>query len=153
MPQVVRSRRAVVAAGLAIATALVVGLASPAAAMSAPTFSTFEGDCFATDGSSDIEIVLVTKLTDKAGLTPLFVSGHRVLVPHWARYNLQGGIGGLKSRHAGYQGITVTRPGPTTTTCEFTGQVVDEGELIGFTATVMGVMHGGTHGRPVGNQH
>lgn len=147
MRSVGRSWAAVLAAVVVIVTGLVLGSAGPAAASSTPKFATYEGDCFPTDGSTPPELALVTKKPGSEGpLLPLFISGNRILIPHVAHYNLLGGIGGLKSRHNSYNGVPISKPGPVpahSTTCEFTGQVVDEGELIGFTATVIGVMHGG----------
>jgi hypothetical protein len=130
------------------ATALVLGSAGPASATKPDSskWATYVGDC-ANDAAGTSEHVLIMRAPGSGPMAPYMVSGNRVLDPYWVRYNLMSGqTGQLKSRHNGYLGVPVSKPAPIPTSavrCEFTGEIVDQGELIGFTATVIGVLHGG----------
>jgi|tagenome__1003787_1003787.scaffolds.fasta_scaffold20509960_2 hypothetical protein len=152
MGYVGRSRHAVWAAVVAVVTVLVTGLvlgSADAASATQPDSSkwwTYVGDC-ANDAAGTSEHVLIMRVPGSGPMAPYMISGNRVLNPYWVRYNLfSGETGQLKSRHNGYLGVPVAKPAAipaSAVRCEFTGQVLDQGELIDFTATVIGVMHGG----------
>ena len=150
------SRRAVVAAVVALVavlfTGFLAGWASPASAtqQQSSKWWAYVGDC-ANDAAGTSEHVLIMRVPGSGPLAPYAVSGNRMLVPYWVRYNLLGGDAGqLKSRHNGYLGVPVAKPAAipaSAVRCEFTGELMDQGELIGFTATVIGVLQGGEGAR------
>jgi hypothetical protein len=131
-----------------IVTVLLLGSSGPAAATQPDSTKwwTYVGDC-ANDAAGTSESVLIMRVPGSGPLAPYMVSGNRTLNPYWVRYNLLSGeTGQLKSRHNGYLGVPVAKPAAipaSAVRCEFTGELVVQGELIEFTATVIGVLHGG----------
>ena len=152
MGYVGRSRRAVLTVVVALVAVVVTGLvmgSAGAASATQPSSSkwwTYAGDC-ANDSAGTSEPVLIMRAPGSGPLATYMLSGNRVLNPYWVRYNLLSGEAGqLKSRHNGYLGVPVAKAAPippSAMRCEFTGQLLDQGELIDFTATVIGVVHGG----------